>query len=77
MASAYFASLVALPTIIDQPGEYLTRAGEVVRIGDVSAAHDFGCIGTYHCGPEDHWHRSGRLYASSLSRNDIVSKRSL
>lgn len=73
--SASFASLVALPVIIDGPGHYVTRCGATVTIASVaSASGAFGCSGTYSSGIIDRWHRSGRLYFGQECPNDIVGK---
>lgn len=73
--SAYFASFVNLPVVVDEPGDYVTRCGETVTVSKASSRHDFGCVGTYaNCGTEDRWHKSGRLQAGRESNNDIVSK---
>lgn len=69
-----FASLVLLPTIITEPGKYLTRRDEEVTISKVSTRHDYGCTGKYSCGTLDDWHKSGRLFTGTESINDIVSK---
>jgi len=74
MTSAYFAPLVSLPTIITEPGAYLTRGGERVKVKTVSTKHDFGCIGSYSDGVSEGWHKSGRLFAGVYSDNDIVKK---
>ena len=68
--------LFALPTIIDTPGQYLTRKGDVVNIEKTSRRNKFHCLGTYPCGIQDGWHHSGRLYCdySTISQNDIVAK---
>ena len=71
--SAYFASLVNLPTVILEPGTYVTRRGDFVSVSAVSSRHDFGCTGQYHDGANEAWHRSGRIFASRESANDIVS----
>ena len=70
--SAYFASMVTLPIIIAGPGQYVTRGGEPVTIERASTTHGFNCYGVYANGVRDSWHRSGRLYAGTESRNDIV-----
>jgi hypothetical protein len=72
--SSYFAPLVALPVLVDQPGLYRTRVGDVVRIDEVSRAHDFGCLGSYASGIRENWHHSGRLYASVECGNDILQR---
>jgi hypothetical protein len=72
--TAAYASLVPLPVVIDGPGQYLTRAGELARITDATSKHRFACQGTYPCGTPENWHRSGRLYFGIHSDNDIVSK---
>jgi hypothetical protein len=72
--SAYFAPLVTLPVIIDAPGQYLTRCGEIVTVRRTSMRNGFECTGEYSSGVVEAWHRSGRLYSSLTSRNDIVAK---
>lgn len=72
MSSAYFAPLVTRPTVIRQPGKYITRKGEVVTITAVSGRHDFGCVGSYPNGVSEGWHRCGRIFATSLTENDII-----
>ena len=74
--SGYFAPLVTLAHVIDAPGRYLTRGGEVVTVTAVSSKHDFGNVGTYPNNIREGWHRSGRLYAGMKSQNDIVGKAS-
>lgn len=71
---SYFTAFITLPTIITEPGRYLTRSGEKVNIFQANTKHVFGCIGKYPEGIEDRWHKSGRLYAHTLSPNDIISK---
>lgn len=73
MTAAYFAPLVNRPIIITAPGEYLTRRGERVTIKLATNAHAFKCHGQYASGQHDSWHRSGRLFATLESANDIVS----
>ena len=73
--SVYFIPLFTLPDIIDAPGEYLTRGGDRVMIDRASTRHDYGCVGSYvACGTADKWHKSGRILATSETRNDIVQK---
>lgn len=74
MTTAYFAPLVTLPVIVDEPGQYRTRCGEEVNITKVSKRHDLGCCGLYAEGTEEHWHKSGRIFANVTSWNDIVEK---
>jgi hypothetical protein len=70
-----FASLVPLPVIIDGAGWYETRQGERVHIrSSTNSPTSFGCIGRYEGGPCDGWHRSGRLYFTVKSMNDIIRK---
>ena len=70
--AAYFAPLVALPTLIGAPGSYVTRDGNIVSVRAGSDRHDFGCVGTYPNGIRESWHRSGRILATSETANDIV-----
>lgn len=71
---AYFAPLVQLNAIITAPGLYVTRSGEIVTVESTSQAHTFGCAGHYTDGKKEAWHRSGRLFATSESQNDILLK---
>jgi hypothetical protein len=72
-AAAYFAPLVVLPIIIDAPGRYVTRAGDIVTIEHIAAGFRFVCSGRYdRCGTHERWHRSGRVLATSETPNDIV-----
>ncbi len=79
MSKAPFASLVTLPDIITEPGEYITRGGEVVTVNIVSNHHDFGCKGVYtsgmFAGTPEGWHKSGRLYLRAQSANDIIKRK--
>ncbi len=76
MSKGYFAPLVLLPVIITKPGFYQTRGGEKVRITKVSERHDFHCFGYYtnSCADTDCWHKSGRIFATSETANDIVKE---
>lgn len=73
-AVIYFAPLVSKPDIIDSPGKYKTRSGETVTIKLASKRHDFGCFGHYSNGIPENWHKSGRIYATSETGNDIIEK---
>lgn len=72
MSSAYFAPLVTLPTVITEPGEYVTRCGELITIHKASSRHCFGCHGVYQNGIVESWHHSGRILADRETANDIV-----
>ena len=72
MTNSYYANFVLLPTVITKTGKYQTRNGETVLIRSVSDRHNHSCIGTYSNGVEDGWHKSGRIYYSLESSNDIV-----
>lgn len=70
------AYLVALPIIIDAPGDYRTRCGELVTITRPSTTNYFACKGFHHK-PEiipEMWHRSGRLLFGRETPHDIVRK---
>ena len=71
-SSLYFIPLFSKQTIVSNPGEYLTRSGEVVTISNVSTKHDFGCVGFYPNGICERWHKSGRIHAGIECGNDIV-----
>ena len=74
MTSAAFSAFVCLPTVIDAPGKYVTRCGEVVDVSRASSMHYFACAGTYSNGIIECWHRSGRLYFGQECPNDIVRR---
>lgn len=71
---SYFASLVVRPTVISGPGKYVTRCGEIVEIVQSSHRHDYGCAGTYSNRTTERWHKSGRLFASRETANDVVAR---
>jgi hypothetical protein len=73
-SSGYFAPLVLLQEVITQPGNYVTRCGETVKVETASRKHQFACHGSYPNGISESWHRSGRILASRETDNDIVSK---
>lgn len=70
------ANHVVLPTIIDEPGRYLTRNGEIVVIAKIDRSYgaSYAAHGSYPNKVEDRWDVSGRLYPSMLSNNDIIQK---
>ena len=70
--ACFLAPLVSLPVVITGTGKYLTRSGEVVEVKVASSNQDLGCKGAYSTGQAEGWHRSGRLYSSKQSMNDIV-----
>lgn len=72
MTSAYFASFVTLPIVIDRPGLYRTRSGDRAQVTAASQRNDFGCVGRYVGGPDERWHRSGRIFAGRETVNDVV-----
>lgn len=74
MRSNYFAPLIPLPVIIDEPGAYVARKGERVTVSLASAEHAFSCHGNYSGGVYETWHKSGRLHASTETENDIIRK---
>lgn len=74
MASQNFVSFILMPTIIDSPGDYITRGGEVVQVMEVSSRHDFKCRGEYSNGIPEGWHKTGRIYFGQFSDNDIIKK---
>lgn len=70
-----YSSLYILPTIITEPGQYVTRCGETVTVDvAISSAVRRNCTGHYSNGVAECWHRSGRLYQGQTCANDIVSK---
>lgn len=74
MSAAWFCAFLLKPDVIDNPGKYVTRCGEVVEVDVVSKKHDFKCRGKYSCGTAEGWHKSGRLYFGQECDNDIVGK---
>lgn len=74
--AGWYARLVVLPVVIDEPGLYRTRSGEDVVVTTASMRNRHACHGRYSCGIPESWHRSGRLYFGQLSGNDIVAKSS-
>jgi hypothetical protein len=71
-------AFVVLPTIIDGPGEYITRSGECICVTDII----MGPLGLPHSAKgiyqwiavHETWDISGRILPSTLTPNDIVSK---
>lgn len=70
----YFVPLVNQPVVIDGPGPYVTRSGEVVTVAKSSLKHDFGCVGAYGNDVAESWHKSGRILASRETTNDVVAR---
>lgn len=64
-----------LPTLITEPGTYLTRAGETVVVSTIlPPGRLFRCLGEYTGGVKERWHVTGRVFSRRISANDIVSK---
>lgn len=69
-----------LPKVVDAPGSYLTRGGEVVTVSRIVASGGaYGYMnraeGHYSNGIPETWScRGGRVLPFYLSQNDIVSK---
>lgn len=61
-----------LGVVINGPGEYLTRSGEVVTIEGIQPGLLFKCVGAYADGTRENWHPSGRLLPGRETQNDIV-----
>lgn len=72
MKFANFVPLVSLPNVITGAGSYITGGGELATVEEASKKQDFGCRGAYATGQAEGWHRSGRLFASRETNNDIV-----
>jgi hypothetical protein len=77
ISSGYMWPLVTLPVVIDGPGYYVTRSGEVVTVAKPSLKHAFDCIGAYGNDVAESWHKSGRLLASRETANDVVAKQEI
>lgn len=69
--SPYFSP--SLPEIVTCNGFYVTRQGEVVEILQKSEAVPQFFAGRYSSGVYDMWHKSGRMFPSTDSDNDIIS----
>lgn len=68
-----------LPVVIDGPGSYRTRGGEVVTVDVISTTRGYGynnrADGQYSNGIRETWScRGGRVLPFYESCNDIVSK---
>ena len=74
---AYWVPLVSQPVVIDGPGHYVTRSGEVVTVTKSSRKHDFGCVGAYGNDVAESWHKSGRILASRETANDVVARQEI
>ncbi|MFL1449248.1 hypothetical protein ACI77O_12705 [Pseudomonas tritici] len=73
--SAYYLPLMALPVVVLEPGQYMTRSGERVTVEKVSSKHDNECIGFYtDSGTAERWHKSGRILATTETGNDLISR---
>lgn len=70
--SSFLSTLNALPVMIDRPGLYRTRSGEIVTVSCHSPRRAFEWSGAYPNGIAERWHRSGRAMPWSESGNDIV-----
>ena len=73
--------LISVPVVIDGPGLYRTRAGEIVEIlkvakgpSGMSLTMERSCYGRYSCGIPDTWFPCGYLFRRPLSDHDIVSR---
>lgn len=70
--AAYHMMHYTLPTVIDGPGEYVTRGGDTVTITRVSGNR---AEGKYSCGIAERWScRGGRVLPFYESRNDVVRR---
>ena len=74
--AAWSTAFILLPTIITEPGDYITRKGERVTVYTTAAqtVRPFNCYGNYSDGTQEAWHRTGRLYFGQECDNDIVHK---
>lgn len=63
------------PTIITEPGKYLTRAGQTVFIDRIMPYGPYAALGRYLPNNiSETWDISGRTEPYNESPNDIVSK---
>jgi hypothetical protein len=72
---------LGLPIVVDAPGSYLTRGGDVVTVEIISTSGGYGyqnrADGHYSTGVRETWScRGGRVLPYSLSQNDIVARTS-
>jgi hypothetical protein len=66
-----------LPRVVDGPGSYLTRGGEVVTVERITNGFGYNnrAEGHYSNGIAEAWScRGGRVLPFSLSQNDIVAR---
>jgi hypothetical protein len=68
-----------LPVVVDAPGQYVTRGGDVVTIERITSHRGWGyknrAEGQYSNGVAECWSaRGGRVLPWYLSQNDIVAK---
>jgi hypothetical protein len=57
------------PTIVSQPGRYVTRGGETVTVERIDRSRAFG---QYPNGTREWWTLSGRTLPFTESPNDLV-----
>jgi len=73
MPMSYYSPL--LPVIVDEPGNYMTRAGEVVHIYQTGKSATYALnFGNYPNGVDESWHQSGRIFCGRECNNDIIGK---
>lgn len=71
---SYFSP--GLPIIITEPGQYVTRSGEVVTVDVVKQSLYADCRGRYSNGVEERWNCSGRIWTGQECQNDILFRSS-
>ncbi len=64
-----------LPVLVEAPGDYLTRRGDLVRVSAVVGPGVFAArvLGEYGDGVRESWRTSGRVFYGVESPNDIVA----
>lgn len=64
-----------LPVLVEAPGPYLTRGGDIVRVKAVVGPGVFTAWarGEYEDGTPEAWRTSGRIFQNIESPNDIVA----
>jgi len=74
--AVWSTAFILLPTVITEPGDYITRKGEHVTVYTTAGKTRSGytCYGHYADGTTETWHPSGRLYFCQECDNDIVRK---
>ena len=71
--ACYLMAFAKFPRVINAPGKYLTRGGEIVTVDTVEPGMHTFYRGSYSCGIKESWHNTGRIFSRTDSQNDIVA----